>query len=288
MKLALHAQRFRLPFLAVRLQALDLDEKPILGVVASGFIRNMGDQLYLYTCWHVVTGFDPYAIEVGFELPARRHLQVTLQAADKNHPGVEVVGGAQSLHLPLYEEVGNSLIPLWEQDDQHISHALLNKVNIFVPFWHDVVRIKLPADIVLSDMQFIDKKQFFMGNMALIAPGDKCLIVGYPYGYSAFGLRQPTPVALTRFIASDRIEGRHRQLLIDGIAAPGMSGGPVFIERENDLLLLGVYTGSIYPDHMRNTSEKVTALGTVADLSLHLWDALPMVRSPSQVAQSGS
>ncbi len=288
MKLAHHAQRFRLPFLAVRLQALDRDEKPIADVVASGFIRKVGEQLYLYTCWHVVTGFDPYAVEVGLALPARRFLEVTLQASDKSQPGAEVVGGAQSLQLPLYEEGDGSSIPLWEQDDQHLPHVLLNHIGIFVPFWHDVVRLKLPANLTLSDMQLIDEKLTFLGNMSLVARGDKCLVVGYPYGYSTFGLRQPTPVALTRFIASDRIEGRQRQFLIDGIAAPGMSGGPVFIERDDDLLLVGVYTGSIYPDHTRHIKDKVTALGVVADISLHLWDAVHMARTPSSAVPSKS
>jgi hypothetical protein len=287
MKPPLHAQRLRLPFVAVRLQALDVNQEPMPGFVASGFIRKVEEQLYLYTCWHVVTGFDRYAIDVGFTLPDRRYLEITLQAADKSHPAVEVVGGSQSLIVPLYEDDGISL-PRWEQDKQHVPHALLNNVNIYVPFWHDVVRIRLPEGLAVSDMQVIDETLLFPGNAALISPGDKCLIVGYPYGYSAFGVKQPTPVALTRFVASDRIEGRHQQLLLEGIAAPGMSGAPVFVERECDLLLLGAYTGSIYPDHMLHTKEKVTALGTVANLSMHLWNALPMVHIPSEAVPSES
>ena len=285
MRPPLHAQQFRLPFVAVKLQALDSAAQPLPGVVASGFVRKVDAGLYLYTCWHVVTGFDPYAVQVGFELPQRRALRLSVQAADKRQPGIKVVGGVQSLDMPLYDD--NS-VPLWEQDKRHIPHALLNHVNIYVPFWHDLVRLKLPENLTLSDMQLIDEGAHFEGNMALIAPGDKCLVVGYPYGYSAFGERQPTPIALTRFIASDRIEGRHRQFLIDGIAAPGMSGGPVFIERGENLHLLGVYTGSIYPDHAQNTNEKVTALGTVADISLLLWNILPMVRVPSEAGANGS
>jgi len=198
-----------------------------------------------------------------------------------------VVGGSRSFILPLYDEKGESSIPLWEQDDQHIPHPLLNRVNIYVPFWHDVVRVKLPAGVMLSDMQLIGGDGFLKGNAPAIL-GDKCFVVGYPYGYSAFGQRQPTPVVLTRFVASDRVEGRHCQLLIDGMAAPGMSGGPVFIERNEDLLLLGLYTGAIYPDHIRHTKEPATALGTVADLTLHLSHGLPMVQFPSKEAPSAS
>lgn len=285
MRPPLHAQRFRLPFVGVRLQALDERKQPIAGVVASGFIRRLDNQLYLYTCWHVVTGFDPYDIRVGFTLPNRRYLAVALQAADQRSPGVQVIGGVQTFDLPLYDERTRPALPLWEQDNQHIPHAELNGVNIFVPFWHDVVRIKLPPHVSASEFQLIDEERLFQGNMALVSPGDKCLVVGYPYGFSAFGPGQPTPVALTRFVASDRVGGRHQQFLLEGIGAPGMSGGPVYIEREQDLLLVGVYTGSIYPDHALYKSEKVTALGTVANISMLVWDALHLLAQPSEPVQ---
>ena len=282
MKLPLHAQRFRLPLLGVRLQALDARKLPIEGAVASGFIRQLDGVLYLYTCWHVVTGYDPYAIQLGSDLPNRRYLAVDLQAADKRQPGIEVVGGPQQLVLPLYDESAVPGSPLWQQDRQHIPHFALNNINIFLPFWHDVVRIELPSTLAISDMQAIDEDRQFRGSSALVSPGEKCLVIGYPYGYSAFGSKQPTPLVITRFIASDRVEGRHRQFLLDSIAAPGMSGGPVFLERGEDLLLLGVYTGAIYPDHALSRREKVTALGTVADISMHLWDHLPFVLRPSE------
>jgi hypothetical protein len=288
MRPPLYYQRYQLPFVAVRLQALDEQRQPIDGAVASGFIRRLDNQLYLYTCWHVVTGFDPYDVQIGFTLPNRRYLVVALQAAAQRGPGYEVVGGLQTLELPLYDVSAQPALPLWEQDDQHIPHAELNGINVFVPFWHDVVRIKLPADLSTSEVQLIDEQALLRGDITLISPGDKCLLVGYPYGFSAFGQRQPTPVALTRFVASDRVEGRHQQFLLDGIGAPGMSGGPVFIEREQDLLLVGMYTGSIYPDHARYTNEKVTALGTVANISMLLWGALPLVARPSTLAQTGA
>jgi len=61
-----------------------------------------------------------------------------------------------------------------------------------------------------------------------------------------------------------------------------MSGGPVFIERAQSLYLLGIYTGDIFPDHTLHTREKVTAMGTVADLRLTLWRHLPFVRVPNK------
>lgn len=282
MKPPLSTQRSLLPLVGVLLQCLDENQQPLAGAFASGFIRREEGRLFLYTCWHVVTGFDPNDVRVGSELPRRHYLEVALQAAEQRQPGMEVVGGLQKVVLSLYANQAPPFQPRWCQDNRHIPHPYLNAVGLYVPFWHDVVKLELPERLNVSDMQVIDETRLFLGNMSLIAPGDKCMVVGYPYGFSVFGLEQPTPVALTRFIAADRIAGRRQQLLLESIGAPGMSGGPVFVERGDDLLLFGLYTGLIYPDHSRRERETVTALGTVANLSLALWGHLPLVQTPSE------
>lgn len=167
-------------------------------------------------------------------------------------------------------------MPLWSQDSQDVPQADLNAINLRVPFWHDAVKILLPSDVRVSDMQVIDEEQSFQSDMALVAPGDKVLIVGYPYGYSAYGANQPTPVVLTRFIAGIQIDGRRQELLLESTGAPGMSGGPVFVERDSNLFLLGLYTGVIYPDHVIERNEKVTALGTCSNMVI-CWGHMPLV-----------
>lgn len=272
-------QRKFAPLVGVLLQCLNEEQNLLPGAFASGFIRREGEGLYLYTCWHVVSGFDPSDVKVGLTLPTRRYLKVALQSADLRQEGVEVIGGLQTVIVPLYDTSTQPPRPRWFQDNRHIPHPDLNAIGIYVPFWHDVVKLELPPDLQVSKLQVINEAQIFQ---SLVGPGDKCLVVGYPYGFSAFGPEQPTPVALTRFVASDRIAGRRQQLLLESIGAPGMSGGPVFIERGEDLFLLGLYTGSIYPDYAQNANEKVTALGTVADLSLVFKGYLPMVATPSE------
>lgn len=88
------------------------------------------------------------------------------------------------------------------------------------------------------------------------------------YGYSALGMGQPTPIVLTRHIAATRIEGRQREFLLDSAGAGGMSGGPVFVETPAGFFLVGLYTGLIYPDHVVERNERVTALGTCCDMAL--------------------
>ena len=61
-----------------------------------------------------------------------------------------------------------------------------------------------------------------------------------------------------------------------------MSGGPVFVERGDDLFLFGIYVGLIYPDYVLGTNEKLSALGVVGDLSIMLWGHLPLVNTPDE------
>lgn len=272
----------RLPFSGALLHCLDENLEPLRNAFASGFVRREADGLWLYTCWHVVTGFDPYSIRVGLELPKRRHLRVALQASEARQPGVQVIGGLQSVVLPLYDTSAAPARPRWLQDARHIPHADLNAVGIYVPFWHDLVKIKLPPEIELSDLQIVDESLLLPGNVGLLAPGDKCMVVGYPFGFSAHGPEQPAPVALTRFLASHRIANRRQQVLLESAGAPGMSGGPVFVERGEDLFLFGIYVGLIYPDHAAGTNESLSALGVVCNLMLSLWGHLPLVETPNE------
>jgi len=259
---------------------LDEQKNPVPGAFASGFIRREFEHLYLYTCWHVVTGFDPNDVKVGHALPNRRYLRVALQAAVPRQPGIEAIGGYQEVVVPLYEGPAPPFCPLWHQDDIHVAHPDLNAVGLRVPFWHDVVKLQLPSDLHVSQLQIVNEERVLRDT--LVDPGEKCLVVGYPYGFSALGPGQPTPIVLTRFVASDRMLGRRQQQLLESIGAPGMSGGPTFIERADDLLLFGMYTGAIYPDASRRENEKVTALGTVSNLTGVFSGAFPLVRVPSR------
>jgi len=139
----------------------------------------------------------------------------------------------------------------------------LNSINIRVPWWHDVVKIPLPPDVAVSDMQALSIDDIYMNSPMI---GDKLYIAGFPYGYSALGMQQPTPVVLTRFLAADSVEGRNMVMLMDGPGAPGMSGGPVFVEHNDALYLTGIYTGIIYPDHIIEKNEMTTALGTYCNM----------------------
>jgi hypothetical protein len=278
MKKPLSIQRLNLSFKAVLIRCLDKNHQPITNAHASGFIRRESENLYLYTCWHVVTGYDRNDLKVKNELPNRAFLEIDMQDAQVRQPGITAIGGLQSLIIPLYDETYSPKLPLWYQDDRHIPHPDLNLINIFVPFWHDVVKIALPADVRTSDIQVVEES--FLNT--LLTPGDKLYVVGFPYGFSSAGAKQPTPVVLTRFVASCHIGGRQQEVLLESAGAPGMSGGPVFVEREMDISLLGIYTGLLFPDNVIEKNEKVMALGTCSDLTMCLHGHIPLVLNPSQ------
>jgi hypothetical protein len=252
---------------AVKLVPLDRDRKP-LDRVGTGFVLREDDGFYLHTCWHVVTGINPHAVTVPLGQPERRYLSVQFHRADAR------LHGRFTFEVPLYENaselvsLSNPLRQLYEQDDTHVPHVDLNGVGLFVPTYHDAVRIKIPTGAI-DCPNAIRRDQILPIESGLVFPGEKCLLVGFPYGYITHG-HVPLPVVLTRFVASESMPGRWNEYLLDSVAAAGMSGSPVFVERSGATALFGMYTGSVYPDGARLSSEKhnrVTDLGTLVDLS---------------------
>lgn len=273
-------QLFDLPFRAVLLRCLDEQRQPLPKTTATGFIRREGADLFLYTCWHVVTGYDRNNLKVSNRLPNRAFIEIRMQDAQSEMPGLTTIGGLQSITIPLYDFDKKPSTPLWLQDSRHIPHPDLNEICVFVPFWHDAVKIRLPGTVRCADLQLTDNAIF--PSNTLLVPGDKLYLVGFPYGFSANGSEQPTPVVLTRYVASVNVTNRRREILLESAGAPGMSGGPVFVDRGEAITLFGLYTGLLYPDHVIEQNEKVTALGTCADLTFCLRGTLEMVETPSE------
>jgi hypothetical protein len=205
-----------------------LDEKGnvIDGVYASAFILKQDDGLFLYTCWHVVSGFDMHDLPMSYEAPNRRALRISLQNVAEQPTGgavrAFVVDGLRSLDIPLYASLDGKDIPLWHQDpvEQGVD---LNAVKVAVPSRHDAVKLRLPASFNTSSIHIVEVDDLYKG---LVFPGDRIYIVGFPYNFSTRGEDQPIPVVLTRFVAGTQIKGRIGKFLIDGVGAPGMSGGP--------------------------------------------------------------
>jgi hypothetical protein len=260
------AARHLMQFKAVRIEILDQLGQPVIvtprngerrgPVVASGFLLRDDADLYLYTCWHVVTGIELANPVLPGTNQRRSRLKVSMQRSEKS----------DSFEVELYEQSGEDVfLPRWEQDQQSVSNSSLAMANLVQPFWHDIVRIRLPSSVVTSTAQVLSRFDLWRD---LIAPADPLLLVGYPYGFSARQLT-PAPIVVKRHVAAISRDGARREILIDGAGAPGMSGGPVFYEWDNRLYLFGMYVGVIFPDSAPdNETERTGALGIVCPMNL--------------------
>ena len=260
------AARHLMQFKAVRIEILDQLGQPVIvtprngerrgPVVASGFLLRDDADLYLYTCWHVVTGIELANPVLPGTNQRRSRLKVSMQCSEKS----------DSFEVELYEQSGEDVfLPRWEQDQQSVSNSSLAMANLVQPFWHDIVRIRLPSSVVTSTAQVLSRFDLWRD---LIAPADPLLLVGYPYGFSARQLT-PAPIVVKRHVAAISRDGARREILIDGAGAPGMSGGPVFYEWDNRLYLFGMYVGVIFPDSAPdNEPERTGALGIVCPMNL--------------------
>lgn len=247
---------------AVRLETLDRDGN--LLTHSTGFIINDKDGSFLYTCWHVVTGFDFLQPSTPHSRPPRRNsIRIHCQNVEQRQPGVQAIGGGYSLELPLYSETNE---PRWLQEPNAREQPDFDAIGIRVPSLFDVIRIRVdlpPHFRSVIEFQSDDVFTSFTGA------GNDVVIVGYPYGYSAVDTTTPEPIFLKRSVASNRTANIGYALL-DGGGTPGMSGAPILTNHQGRWWLCGVYTGVIFPDHQRASEQakydRTAALGMMAPL----------------------
>lgn len=221
---------------------------------ASGFIINNNRNLFLYTCWHVVTGYDFFEPKIK-DPPIPRYLKIsgydvskspeflnnTRKNIQTNTGEIITIGDCKEFTFPLYSEENK---PLWEQAKGCERVNLdLETIGIKIPHSIDVIRLAITIPKEISALWALDKRHLeYKYNPKM---WDKVYIMGFPHGYSATSEKSPTPISLKRMIASWTTDSTEKTLL-DGAGVPGMSGGPVFSQKKK---LIGIYRGIIYPDY---------------------------------------
>jgi hypothetical protein len=231
---------------AARVTVLDSEGASMF--TASGFFVHDGAKCCVFTCWHVVTGVDPFDPEITASLwpPKRRQLKVSLPQfiASGTGPSRGFSVSMTSVTLPLYEESSGRLRPLWFQERHERPHPDLSQVGLRIPMNYDLVAIPIQLSADTIHHVSTDRRELLVSKGPVVGP--PVHIVGFPYGYGAGVDFLPQPIVLTRYTAT---YGVTPSILLDGTGVPGMSGAPVFIDvGRNDMKLIGCYTGSIFPD----------------------------------------
>lgn len=251
---------------SVRIDVLDAHDRACFH--ATGFIVQRDGRAYLYTCWHVVTGIDPLVLQFT-QPPNREKLRVHSQKVEQRAPGITAIGGQHEIEVDLYDVIGDKKRPRWYQGKAETISSDLNAIGLRVPKL-DVVKIPIDLPQQLLDRMAFHEIDLAPLNQSLPLVTEKIVVAGFPYGYSALGDRQPTPVFITRFVASDDTPRWTRDFLIDGVCAKGMSGSPVLVERMGALKLIGVYIGAEFPDYVaggRDANDRHAALGRCCNLA---------------------
>lgn len=222
---------------SVKLELLDDSDRPVSN--GTGIIITEDDGPYLYTCWHVVTGYDFLALNVKAP-PRAKKISLRTKQVTRPAPGLTAVGNEKIVNYPLYDDAGR---PRWQQQEAERPHADLNSIGIKVPEHIDWVRLPVEIDELSRQHQSFVPNDIWHDHMGI---GTPTMIGGFPYGYSAFHF--PEPLFLTRAIATMGSKIPFITLL-DGAGAKGMSGSPVYVKIAGKWALYGVYTGLIFPDY---------------------------------------
>lgn len=256
---------------------------------ATGFIVQEEKDLFLYTCWHVVSGFKGYPNPIippdASSVWPPKIQKMKIVCADIETNNSYYTCGRKNFICDLYEnDSTEKLKPLWIQGSSSFENSDLENVGLFVPLHGDFIKISIGQYFDADQKEFFIKKlNIFDSNNFTLA--DEILIGGYPYGFSVTAEKGcPEPVFIKRNIASSAPflgDGVcNYRFLLDGAGYEGMSGSPVFILKDNKVYLFGIYNGVMYPDYnlikrcggVNAKNDKRSALGIVTPLAAILQD----------------
>jgi len=238
---------------------------------ASGFVVEAGDQYYLITNWHVISGRDisPHETQIPIIEP------YTLKAA------IHTYGGQGEKSAPL-SRGARKRITIQLYDDNDAPRWIERRSDKQYRPMADVVALPIPLDTTLRSLFAWQRGEgninikdmgYWVKTSAIpisaidtdveYGPPDTVHIVGYPLGWAPIGTdKTSTAFWRTSSMASERYEiGRTPDVFfIDPPGLEGMTGSPVVGLKNDRVKLLGVYSAS-------STAEFGANAGLV-------WDAL--------------
>jgi len=236
---------------------------------ASGFVVEAGNQYYLITNWHVVSGKDisadglqepviePYILKTSLHVHRREGEEspplswgmwsrITVQLYNDNNAPRWIERPSSKHYQPMVDVVA---LPI--QLNLTFASLISGKIpgtNIKTGYWAKISAIPLSA--IDTDAEY--------------GPSDTVYTIGYPLGWAPAGTdKSGAAFWRTSSIASEiNIPGmtQANAFFIDPCALEGMTGSPVVGMKNDRMKLLGVYSDS-------STAEFGANAGLV-------WDAL--------------
>jgi hypothetical protein len=228
---------------------------------ASGFVIKAGNQYYLITNWHIVSGSDDPAHEsrkpVVKPYTLKTSIHFHMGEGDKRAP--LAMGMWKRLTVPLYDEDD---MPRWielKANKEHTSRI-------------DVIALPLESNLTILQLlsgkaiprKFIDPMQIrsnvdYWTEISSIfisaieteveyGPSDAVDVIGYPIGWAPAGTNKAAPAFWRKSsIASEIKEAGigtipKSPFFIDPCPLEGMTGSPVVGMKNDCLKLLGVYS----------------------------------------------
>lgn len=206
------------------------------GAIGTAFFYRLGEDVYLITNWHNLTGFHP---ETKKSLHSQGLIPNTLRVFYKKWTDTRrtAVHNCQ-IDLPLYTDNHAN----WYE---HSSRAEVDVVAL--PF-------AAPDDWANLCVNDIDQEERLLAEA-----GMDCFIIGFPEGLHGVAY---TPIWKRGSIAAE--PHRQQPYLIDSATRRGMSGSPVIIRHSG---FLGFGDGRMTGDDVIGTTERFVAIysGRVGD-----------------------
>lgn len=184
---------------------------------ATGFFVRKHSKLYLASNWHVFTGLDPADTTQSHRKGPPHYIKATVRSKDGKH--------LSTLSIPLYSATWS---PLWLE---HTEGPVVDLAILELPL---EVEERFEISVISS---LVDQRNI---NAAI---SSDVYILGYPFDRTHFlqsfrdARGHELPIWKRGSIASEpEMPLGGRVVLIDSLSRPGMSGSPIVIAEDHDMM----------------------------------------------------
>lgn len=246
-----------LSFSAIKLNRLSREGESLNS--ASGFVVEAGNQYYLITNWHVVSGRDINThelLEPDLE-PVTLNTAIHIRQGEGEKKAPLTMGRWKRLTVQLYDDDN---MPRWIELPAN-NEQLLKIDVVAIPLKSNLNSFQLVSAIQNNFIDSISTRSNmnFWSEISAISisaidteieygPSDLINVVGHPYGWSPNGTDKSTSAFWRRSSIASEIKETgigittEYPFFIDPCPLDGMTGSPVLGLKNDCIRLLGIYS----------------------------------------------